>query len=93
MKGQPEDRAIELAHYIAENGATVRAAAARFCISKSTVHKDMTERLPRLNGALAEQVARVLAVNKAERHLRGGQATKKKYDLITQTKKRAELYK
>ncbi len=88
MKGQPEDRAIELAHYIIENGATVRAAAKMYGISKSTVHKDITERLPRLSGALAEQVKKVLEYNKAQRHLRGGEATKHKYELMATVKNR-----
>ncbi len=88
MKGQPEDRAIELAHYIIENGATVRAAAKRYGISKSTVHKDITERLPKINVALASQVKKVLDYNKAQRHLRGGEATKHKYELIASVKSR-----
>ncbi len=88
MKGQPEDRAVELAHYIIENGATVRAAAKMYGISKSTVHKDITERLPRISGTLAEQVKKVLNYNKAQRHLRGGEATKHKYELIALVKNR-----
>ena len=88
MKGQPEDRAIELAHYIIENGATVRAAAKMYGISKSTVHKDITERLPRISRALAQQVKQVLDYNKAQRHLRGGEATKHKYELIAAVKSR-----
>ncbi len=88
MKGQPEDRAIELAHYIIENGATVRAAAKRYGISKSTVHKDITERLPKISVALASQVKKVLDYNKAQRHLRGGEATKHKYELIASVKNR-----
>ena len=86
MKGQPEDRAITLAHYIVENGATVRAAAKMYGISKSTVHKDITERLPRVSGSLALQVKKVLDYNKAQRHLRGGEATKHKYELIASVK-------
>jgi putative DeoR family transcriptional regulator (stage III sporulation protein D) len=88
VKGQPEERAIELANYIVENGATVRAAAKVYGISKSTVHKDMTERLPRISGALAEQVKKVLDYNKAQRHLRGGEATKHKYEQIVAVKNR-----
>lgn len=65
--------------YIIENKATVRSAAARFGISKSTVHKDLTERLPRLNPALYRQVRQLLDINKAERHIRGGLATRRKY--------------
>ena len=86
MKGQPEDRAIELAHYIIENGATVRAAAKRYGISKSTVHKDITERLPRISGGLASQVKKILDYNKSQRHLRGGEATKHKYERIASVK-------
>ena len=74
-----EERAQELALYIIENKATVRAAASRFGISKSTVHKDLSERLPDINQGLHEQVKEVLDKNKAERHIRGGIATRKKY--------------
>lgn len=79
MKGNMEERAEQLAQYIIENRATVRAAAGKFGISKSTVHKDITERLPRMNPALASQARQVLDVNKQERHIRGGIATKEKY--------------
>ena len=79
MKGNIEDRAVELALYIIENKATVRAAAAKFGISKSTVHKDLSERLPTFNKPLYLQVKEVLEENKAERHIRGGIATRKKY--------------
>lgn len=79
MKGNMEERAQELALYIIENKATVRAAASRFGISKSTVHKDLSERLPAINRGLHEQVKEVLDENKAERHIRGGIATRKKY--------------
>lgn len=85
MKGSPWDRAIELGQYIVENGATVRAAAARFGVSKSTVHKDVSERLRKLNPPLAAAVALVLEKNKAERHLRGGLATRRKYHPETAT--------
>lgn len=74
-----ELRACELAVYIIETGATVRAAAARFGISKSTVHKDLSQRLPRYNNHLYQQVRHVLDTNKAQRHIRGGMATKEKY--------------
>lgn len=74
-----EERAQELALYIVENKATVRAAAQKFGISKSTVHKDLSERLPAINRALYRQVKAVLDENKAERHIRGGIATRKKY--------------
>jgi len=73
------DRVLELSNYIIESGATVRQTAERFGVSKSTVHKDVTERLPQLNEAVANRVRRVLDNNKAERHLRGGEATKRKY--------------
>ena len=73
------ERAVELGEYILDTGATVRAAAKRFHISKSTVHKDVSERLQMVNPQLYGQVRHVLEVNKAQRHIRGGQATKKKY--------------
>ena len=72
-------RACELAVYMIETGATVRSAARRFGISKSTVHKDLTQRLRTQNRALYQQVRRVLELNKEERHLRGGLATRHKY--------------
>ncbi len=74
-----EERAERLALYIIENRTTVRAAAKRFGISKSTVHKDLAERLPRFNRSLYQKVKGVLEENKAERHIRGGIATRKKY--------------
>jgi len=74
-----EDRAQELALYIIDNKTTVRAAAKKFGISKSTVHKDLSERLPAFNHSLYEQVKSILEENKAERHIRGGIATRKKY--------------
>ena len=74
-----EERAERLAQYIIENRTTVRAAAAKFGISKSTVHKDISERLPQFNRTLYLQVKEVLDVNKAQRHIRGGIATRKKY--------------
>ena len=79
MKGNIEERVVTLAQYIIENKATVRAAAKKYGISKSTVHKDLSERLPTLNRALHEQVKAVLEENKAERHIRGGIATRIKY--------------
>lgn len=79
MKGVVEERAVELGEYILQNGATVRAAAKRFHISKSTVHKDVSERLQVVNPQLYGQVRHVLEVNKAQRHIRGGQATRRKY--------------
>ena len=79
LKGNIEERACQLALYIIENKATVRSAAQRFGISKSTVHKDLSERLPAFNKPLYLQVKQVLDENKAERHIRGGIATRKKY--------------
>jgi len=79
LKGNMEDRAQELALYIIDNKTTVRAAAKKFGISKSTVHKDLSERLPAFNHSLYEQVKSILEENKAERHIRGGIATRKKY--------------
>ena len=79
MKGNIEERACELAVYIIENRATVRAAAQKFGISKSTVHKDVAERLLHINPALARQARVVLDINKSERHIRGGMATREKY--------------
>jgi len=74
-----EERACDLALYIIENNATVRMAAKRFNISKSTVHKDLSQRLPTFNKPLYLQVKEVLERNKAERHIRGGIATRRKY--------------
>lgn len=74
-----EDRARELAVYMIETGATVRAAAQHFGISKSTVHKDLQQRLPRCDRNLYEQVRQVLDINKQQRHIRGGMATRRKY--------------
>ena len=73
------ERACHLAVYMIENRATVRAAAKKFGISKSTVHKDLSQRLPQYNQALYEQVKVILDTNKAQRHIRGGLATRKKY--------------
>ena len=74
-----EERACELAVYMIETGATVRTAAHHFGISKSTVHKDISQRLPQYNNLLYQQVRQILDVNKAQRHIRGGMATKEKY--------------
>ena len=74
-----EERAINLAKYIIDSKDTVRGAAKKFCISKSTVHKDVTERLIQINPLLAREVRNILDENKAERHIRGGMATKLKY--------------
>ncbi len=79
MMGTVSERAIILGEYILDTGATVRAAAKVFKISKSTVHKDVTERLSHDNPQLYRQVKAVLEKNKKERHIRGGMATRKKY--------------
>ena len=86
MKGMPEERAVALGLYMIENGATVRSAAKAFRISKSTVHKDVTQRLRKMDPALYRQVKALLDQNKQERHIRGGAATKEKY---AQKKKKA----
>lgn len=80
MKDYIMQRAVELAQYIIENNATVRSAAKVFNISKSTVHKDVHERLFKINPALYKEAQQILEVNKAERHIRGGMATKEKYN-------------
>ena len=77
-----DKRAQELAVYMLETGATVRGAAARFGVSKSTVHKDLTQRLETVNRSLYVQVRALLDRNKAERHLRGGEATRRKYQAL-----------
>lgn len=79
MKTYIEERAIEVANYIIEQNATVRQTAKKFGISKSTVHKDVTERLEEIDPSLAKRARIVLDVNKSERHIRGGMATKEKY--------------
>lgn len=79
LKDYIEERAIGIANYIIDHNATVRQTAKAFGISKSTVHKDVTERLAQVNPALAKQARKVLDVNKSERHIRGGLATREKY--------------
>lgn len=79
MKDHIWKRVLEVSRYISKTKATVRDAAQVFGVSKSTVHKDVTERLPKINPELANRVKRVLEYNKAERHLRGGEATRRKY--------------
>ena len=79
MKDYIEERAINIANYIIDNNATVRQTAKQFGISKSTVHKDVTGRLMQINPALAKEARKVLDVNKSERHIRGGLATREKY--------------
>lgn len=81
-----EERACALAVYIIETEATVRGAAKHFGISKSTVHKDLSQRLPQYNKVLYQQVRQILNLNKAQRHIRGGQATRRKYELQKQNK-------
>lgn len=79
MEAYIENRVLEIAAFIIDTGATVRTAAKEFGVSKSTVHKDMTERLKHLNKSMAHDVAAVLEINKEERHIRGGYATHLKY--------------
>ena len=79
IRAELEERAVRLAEYMIEKGGTVRAAAARYGVSKSTVHKDLTQRLPDVDPALYRRVKGLMERNKAERHLRGGAATKRKY--------------
>ena len=81
-----EKRAIELAHYIINSKDTVRGAASKFGISKSTVHKELSERLLKISPVLAKEVRKILDKNKAERHIRGGMATKLKYSHIREDK-------
>ena len=75
MKSYIEQRAIEIGNYTVENGATVRQTAKKFGVSKSTVHKDVTERMMQINPTLAAQARKILDINKSERHIRGGMAT------------------
>lgn len=79
MKDYIEERAIEIASYMIQSKATVRQTAKKFGISKSTVHKDMVDRLVQINPELAGEVREVLDINKQERHIRGGLATREKY--------------
>lgn len=79
MKAYIEERAIEVANFIISENATVRETATKFGISKSTIHKDVTERLLKINPKLAKEARRVLEINKSKRHIRGGLATRKKY--------------
>lgn len=79
MRDYIEERAVEIANYIIENNATVRQTAKQFGISKSTVHKDCTDRLLQINPRMAKAVRHVLDINKQERHIRGGMATREKY--------------
>ncbi len=79
MKDHIWQRVVDIGNYILKSGATVRDTAKVFGVSKSTVHKDVTERLPKINAQLATEVKKILEVNKAERHLRGGEATRQKF--------------
>ena len=79
MKDYIEERAIQIANYIIENNATVRQTAKAFGVSKSTIHKDVTERLLQVNPSLAAEARKILDLNKSERHIRGGLATREKY--------------
>jgi len=85
LKDYIEERAVSIANYIIDHNATVRQTAKAFGVSKSTVHKDVTDRLVQINENLATQTRKVLDVNKSERHIRGGMATKEKYMHKTQT--------
>ena len=90
MRTDIEERAVRLAEYITENRATVRAAAKAFGVSKSTVHKDITERLESVDSALCAEVRRLLELDKAERHIRGGLATRQKYQTASGGRGRAK---
>lgn len=79
MKDYIEERVLEVARYIIESKDTIRKTAKVFGVSKSTIHKDMTERLPKINQSIAEETYTILELNKSERHIRGGEATKLKY--------------
>lgn len=82
MKDYIEERVLEVAKYIIESKATIRKTAKIFGVSKSTIHKDMTERLPKINPQIAKEAKSILDYNKAERHIRGGKATKMKYKTL-----------
>ena len=79
MKQYMENRILSIAHYTTDHNSTVRSTARKYGISKSTVHKDLTERLPQIDHHLAEEVRDILDINKSERHIRGGMATRQKY--------------
>lgn len=84
MKDYIEERVLEVANYIIDSKATIRKAAKMFGVSKSTVHKDITERLPKINPQIAKEAKEILNLNKAERHIRGGRATKMKYRTVNE---------
>ena len=88
MNGSEKERCVLLGEYVAAHRATVRCAAKEFGISKSTVHKDVTERLKNINSVYYFRVKRILEKNKSERHIRGGMATKRKYDVIKHVRER-----
>lgn len=83
MKDYIEERVLDVAKYIIESKSTIRKTAQIFGVSKSTIHKDMTERLPKINSEIADEARIVLELNKAERHIRGGKATQLKYKTIS----------
>ncbi len=82
MRGAVEERAVQLGEYIVHTGSTVRVCAKKYGISKSTVHKDVSQRLKKLDPVLYSQVKHILEINKSERHIRGGMATRRKYKNI-----------
>jgi putative DeoR family transcriptional regulator (stage III sporulation protein D) len=82
LKDYIEERVLEVARYIIESKATIRKTAKVFGVSKSTIHKDMTERLPKINPQVAKEAKDILDLNKSERHIRGGKATRMKYKVI-----------
>jgi putative DeoR family transcriptional regulator (stage III sporulation protein D) len=84
LKDYIEERVLEVAKYIIDSKATIRRTAKMFGVSKSTVHKDITERLPRINPQIAKEAKDILDLNKAERHIRGGRATKMKYKTVNE---------
>ena len=90
MQDYIEQRVKELSRYMLESRGTVRQAASVFGVSKSTVHKDLTERLPLINEGIAARVREILEINKAERHIRGGEATKRKYMRLVGGKEKKE---
>lgn len=82
LKDYIEERVLEVAKYIIDSKSTIRRTAKVFGVSKSTIHKDMTERLPKINPNIADEAKNILDLNKAERHIRGGKATKLKYKVV-----------
>ena len=91
LKDYIEERALEIASYIIENQATVRQTARQFGVSKSTMHKDVTDRLSQINPQLAKEARKVLDFNKQERHIRGGLATREKYLHLHETSLHSEI--